>query len=322
MAALRASGILKRFEATCALDGVDLSVQTGQVRGLLGPNGAGKTTLLRVCFGLVRPDGGTVELFGRPLKWPEADALADVAGFVEDPSFYPYLSGRVNLELLAELDGRATTAKVDDILDRVGLGGRGDDRVNGYSTGMKQRLGIAASLLREPRLLLLDEPSAGLDPAGVRDMGALVCELADDGVTILLSSHQIAEVEEICDSFTILRHGRVVWDGTAEQLRAQAPASAYHMHTSDDALAMELAERQHGVRASPSDRGGVALAVDLGALDSYVLALGSAGMAVRGLELLVSPVESMFFALTSDSERPPDEPPEVAELDRKALAGT
>jgi ABC-2 type transport system ATP-binding protein len=322
VAALRASGIVKRFEETCALDGVDLTVQTGQVRGLLGPNGAGKTTLLRVCFGLVRPDGGTVELFDRPLRWPEADALADVAGFVEDPSFYPYLSGRVNLELLAELDGRATTAKIDDVLARVGLDGRGDDRVNGYSTGMKQRLGIAASLLREPRLLLLDEPSAGLDPAGVRDMGALVRELADNGVTILLSSHQIIEVEEICDSFTILRHGRVVWDGSAEQLRAQAPASAYHMQTSDDVRAVELAERQQGVRASPSDRGGVALAVDLGALDSYVLALGSAGVAVRGLELLVSPVESMFFALTGDPERTPDEPPEVAELDRKALAGT
>lgn len=312
---------MKRFEETCALDGVDLSVQTGQVRGLLGPNGAGKTTLLRVFFGLVRPDAGKVELFDRPLKWPEADALADVAGFVENPSFYPYLSGRVNLELMAELDGRATTAKVDDALARVGLGGRGDDRVNGYSTGMKQRLGIAASLLREPRLLMLDEPSAGLDPGGARDMGALLRELADDGVTILLSSHQIVEVEEVCDSFTILRKGHVVWDGTAEQLRAQAPASAYQLHTSDDARALELAEQQHGVRAAPSRRGGIALAVDLGALDAYVLALGSAGVAVRGLELLVSPVESMFFALTADAQRPPNEPPELAELDRKALAG-
>jgi ABC-2 type transport system ATP-binding protein len=322
VAALRASGIVKRFEETCALDGVDLTLQTGQVRGLLGPNGAGKTTLLRVFFGLVRPDAGTVELFDRRLEWPEADALADVAGFVEDPSFYPYLSGRVNLELLAELDGRATTARIDEVLARVGLADRGDDRVNGYSTGMKQRLGIAASLLREPRLLLLDEPSAGLDPAGVRDMGALLRELADDGVTILLSSHQIVEVEEICDSFTILRRGHVVWDGTAQQLRVEAPASAYHMHTSDDARALELAEQQHGVRATTSHRGGLAVAVDLGALDSYVLGLGSAGVAVRGLELLASPVESMFFALTSDSERPPNEPPELAELDRKALAGT
>jgi ABC-2 type transport system ATP-binding protein len=321
VAALRASGIVKRFEATCALDGVDLLVQPGEVRGLLGPNGAGKTTLLRVFFGLVRPDAGRAELFDRPLKWPETAALADVAGFVEDPSFYPYLSGRVNLELLAELDGRAATAKIDEALARVGLDGRGDDRVNGYSTGMRQRLGIAASLLREPRLLLLDEPSAGLDPGGARDMGALLRELADDGVTILLSSHQIVEVEDVCDSFTILRKGRVVWDGTAEQLHAQAPASAYHMHTSDDARAVELAEEQPGVRAAPSRRGGVALAVDLGALDSYVLALGSAGVAVRRLELLVSPVESMFFALTSDSERPPNEPPELAELDRKALSG-
>ncbi|MGN6167240.1 MAG: ABC transporter ATP-binding protein [Solirubrobacteraceae bacterium] len=322
MAALRACGIVKRFEETCALDGVDLAIQTGQVRGLLGPNGAGKTTLLRVLFGLVRPDAGTVELLDRSLEWPEAEALADVAGFVEDPSFYPYLSGRVNLELLAELDGRAASAKIEGALARVGLAGRGGDRVNGYSTGMKQRLGIAAALLREPRLLLLDEPSAGLDPAGARDMAALLRELADDGVTILLSSHQIVEVEEVCDSFTILRRGHVVWNGTADQLRAQAPASAYHMHTSDDARALELAGPQHGVRATTSHRGGLAVAVDLGALDSYVLALGSAGVAVRGLELLASPVESMFFALTGDSERPAIEPPELAELDRRALAGT
>jgi len=322
VAALRASGIVKRFETVCALDSVDLALETGQVRGLLGPNGAGKTTLLRVLFGLVAPDAGKVELFDRPLEWPESDALEGVAGFVEDPSFYPYLSGRVNLELLAELDGRAGTAKIDDALARVGLAGRGDDRVNGYSTGMKQRLGIAAALLREPRLLLLDEPSAGLDPAGVRDMGELVRELAGHGVTILLSSHQIVEVEGMCDSFTMLRRGRVVWDGTAEQLRAQAPASAYHMHCSDDARALELAGQQRGVRATPSQRGGLALAVDLGVLDSYVLALGSAGVAVRRLELLASPVESMFFALTSDSERPRNEPPELAELDRRALAGT
>jgi ABC-2 type transport system ATP-binding protein len=322
VAALRASGIVKRFETTCALDGVDLLQQEGQVRGLLGPNGAGKTTLLRILLGLIRPDQGTVELFGRPLDSQEADALEGVAGFIEDPSFYPYLSGRVNLELLAELDGREANPRIDQLLDRVGLGGRGDDRVNGYSTGMKQRLGIAASLLREPRLLLLDEPTSGLDPGGVRDISALFRELAAEGVSILLSSHQIEEVEDICDSFTLLRLGRVVWDGTAEQLRAQAPASAYHVLTSDDARALELAEQQPGVRAAPSRRGGLALAVDREALDPYVLALGAAGVAVRRLELLASPVESMFFALTGDSEQGLDEPPELAELDRRALART
>ena len=321
MAALRASGIVKRFEDTCALDGVDVVVEEGHVRGLLGPNGAGKTTLLRIIFGLVRPDAGAVELFGRSLKEYESGALEGVGGFVEDPSFYPYLSGRVNLELLAELDGRRNDAPIEELLRRVGLAGRGEDRVNGYSTGMKQRLGIAASLLRAPRLLLLDEPTAGLDPGGVRDVGALVRGLAADGVSILLSSHQIDEVEGICDTFTVLRRGRVVWDGTAEEMRAQAPASAYRLETSDDARALELAHNHGSVRAAPSARGGLALSVGHESLDRYVLALGSAGVAVRRLELLASPVESMFFALTSDAEEP-GELPELAEPAERALAGT
>jgi ABC-2 type transport system ATP-binding protein len=146
--------------------------------------------------------------------------------------------------------------------------------------------------------------------------------LAADGVSILLSSHQIEEVEGICDSFTVLRRGRVVWDGTAEQMRAQAPASAYRLQTSDDARALELAEHHADVRAVPSGRGGLALSAGPRSLDPYVLALGSAGVAVRRLELLASPVESMFFALTSDAEGEPSELPELAELDRKALAST
>jgi ABC-2 type transport system ATP-binding protein len=322
VAALRASGIVKRFEKTCALDGVDLTVAEGQVRGLLGPNGAGKTTLLRILFGLVRPDAGAVELFGRSLSDNQPGALDGVGGFVEDPSFYPYLSGRVNLELLAELDGRSSATRTDELLERVGLAGRGEDRVNGYSTGMKQRLGIAASLLRAPRLLLLDEPTAGLDPAGVRDVGALVRELAAGGVSVLLSSHQIDEVEDICDTFTVLRRGRVVWDGTADDMRAQAPASAYRLQTSDDARALGLAESHAGARATPSQRSGLVLSVDQASLDRYILALGAAGVAVRRLELLLSPIESMFFALTSDDQREPSELPELAELDQRALART
>ena len=304
-----------------ALDGVDLVVSEGEVRGLLGPNGAGKTTLLRILFGLVRPDAGTVELFDRSLEEAQSGALEGVAGFVEDPSFYPYLSGRVNLELLAELDGGTPAARIDEALQRVGLTGRSADRVNGYSTGMKQRLGIAAALLRAPRLLLLDEPTAGLDPAGVRDFGALVRDLAGDGVTVLLSSHQIDEVEDLCDSFTVLRRGHVVWDGTAEQLRAQAPASAYRLATSDDARALEIAERHHGVRAAPSQGDGLAVSAHDQSLDAYVLALGSAGVAVRRLKLLASPVESMFFALTSDAPRRGD-PSELAELDNRTFART
>jgi ABC-2 type transport system ATP-binding protein len=291
---------VKRFEETCALDGVDLVVEEGEVRGLLGPNGAGKTTLLRILFGLIAPDQGSVELFDRPLRPGRPDALERVAGFVEDPSFYPYLSGRVNLELLAELDGGASPARVQDVLERVGLASRGGDRVSGYSTGMKQRLGIAAALLRSPRLLMLDEPTSGLDPGGVREVSSLVRELSADGVTVLLSSHQIVEVEEICQSFTVLRRGRVAWDGPAARLRAQAPASAYRLSTSDDDLALNLAEHHSGVGAVGVEGGGLELTVEEDALDRFVLALGSAGVAVRRLELLTSPVETMFFALTGE----------------------
>ena len=300
MSAVRASGIQKRFLETVALDGVDLAIDEGEVRGLLGPNGAGKTTLLRILFGLVAPDAGEVELFGTPLDTAVPGALDGVAGFVEDPSFYPYLSGRVNLELLAELDGSRETDRIDTVLELVGLGRRGQDRVGGYSTGMKQRLGIAAALLRSPRLLLLDEPTAGLDPGGVREVASLVRELSADGVTILLSSHQIVEVEDICHTFTVLRRGSVVWDGTAEELRAQAPASAYRMVSSDDELALSVAKRHPGVDALAADIGGLELSVREGMLDGYVLALGSAGVAVRLLELLSSPVESMFFILTGE----------------------
>lgn len=270
------------------------------MRGLLGPNGAGKTTLLRILFGLIAPDAGSVELFGRPLDVGHPGALQGVAGFVEDPSFYPYLSGRVNLEVVAELDGSIDEGRIEEMLERVGLGSRGGDRVSGYSTGMKQRLGIAAALLRSPRLLMLDEPTAGLDPGGVREVASLVRELSADGVTVLLSSHQIVEVEEICHSYTVLRRGRVVWDGAAAELRAQAPASAYRLTTSDDDLALSIAERQPGIGAVGSESGGLELTVEEHSLDRFVLALGSAGVAVRRLELLASPIETMFFALTSD----------------------
>ena len=300
MAAVRASGVVKRFGTTCALDGVDLKVDEGEIRGLLGPNGAGKTTLLRILFGLMAPDAGSVELFGRAVGGEAPGALAGVAGFVEDPSFYPYLSGRANLDLLAELDGDVPPARVGEVLERVGLGQRGSDRVSGYSTGMKQRLGIAAALLRAPRLLLLDEPTAGLDPEGVRQVGDMVRELAVQGVALLMSSHQIGEIEDVCDSFTVVRTGRVVWEGSAGELRAQAPASGYRLETSDDTRAQELAQRHRGVHVAAGDRHGLTLAVEAGALDPYVLGLGAAGVAVRRLELIVSPLESMFFALTGE----------------------
>ncbi len=274
VAAARCLGLVKRFGQTTAVDGVDLAVEPGEVRGLLGPNGAGKTTLLRMLFGLIAPDAGTVELLGRPLDRSGTIALHGVGGFVEDPSFYPYLSGRANLRLLARLDGDTVGSEgIEAALERVGLADRAADRVSGYSTGMRQRLGIAAALLRAPRLLLLDEPTSGLDPAGARAVAALVRELADDGVAILLSSHQIGELERICTSYAFLNEGRISWAGSAAELEEQAPVTAFALATSDDERALELAGEQTAVRVQRSPRGGLTLTARPGSLDAFIFAL-------------------------------------------------
>jgi ABC-2 type transport system ATP-binding protein len=317
VAAVRASGLVKRFGSTRALDGVDLVVRAGEVHGLLGPNGAGKTTLLRLLFGLLSPDAGQIELLGRDLGPADAVRLDGVSGFVEDPAFYPYLSGRANLELLAELDrsprALAGVDTVDSVLEQVGLRERAGERVSGYSTGMRQRLGIAAALLRSPALLLLDEPTSGLDPAGAREVGALLRRLAGDGTAVLLSSHLIGEIEDVCHAYTVLRRGRVVWSGSAAQLREQAPGSDYRLHTSDDVRARELAEQHHGIDIIGGQGGELRIAVRGATLDEFVLELGRAGVAVRRLELLLSPLESMFQSLTAEADGGSPVPAALAE---------
>jgi ABC-2 type transport system ATP-binding protein len=207
---IEARGLAKAFGARMAVAGVDVTVRPGDVYGYLGPNGAGKTTSLRMMLGLIRPTAGTARLFGRDPQREGARALEGVAGFVEEPRFYPYLTGRKNLELLAALYGGDAAKRIDEALDIVELTDRQRHKVGGYSHGMRQRLGVAAALLRNPRLLLLDEPATGLDPAGMRDMRLLIRRLADQGMTVLLSSHLLAEVEEVCNRVAIIRRGRVV----------------------------------------------------------------------------------------------------------------
>src|SRR3954469_2342606 len=221
--AVDAEGVTKRFGSLRAVDDLTLKVRAGEVYGVLGPNGAGKTTLLRMLFGLIRPDAGTIRVFGRTWAEHGVAVLDGVAGFIESPKFYPYLTGRQNLEGLALLDGGARPGLLAEVLEVVDLVERADDKGGGYSFGMRQRLGVAASLLREPKLLVLDEPANGLDPAGMRDMRALVKRLAGSGLTVLLSSHDMAEVEDICDNVTIMRKGTVIYHGTIATLREQAP---------------------------------------------------------------------------------------------------
>ena len=238
-------GLVKRYGQLTAVDGVDLTVQTGDVYGYLGPNGAGKTTSLRMMLGLIRPTAGTVRLFGRDPN-ETATALDGVAGFVEAPTFYPYMTARRNLQLLAAFDGDDAAGRIDSALETVELTDRAGDRVGGYSHGMRQRLGIAAALLRTPKLLLLDEPATGLDPAGMRDMRVLIRRLADDGMTVLLSSHLLAEVEELCDRVAILRSGRIVYEGTIAAL-ARGAGTVYRLATTDDERARAICVAQQGI---------------------------------------------------------------------------
>ncbi|MEU0558222.1 ABC transporter ATP-binding protein [Dactylosporangium sp. NPDC006015] len=304
--AVNAVDLTKTFGPLTAVDHISLQVAQGEVYGVLGPNGAGKTTVLRMLFGLIRPDSGVLEVFGR--SWPRdgVRTLDGVAGFIESPKLYPGLSGRRNLQLLAGLDGldgATATRRVDEVLDTVDLLGRDREKVRGYSFGMRQRLGVAAALLRAPRLLVLDEPANGLDPAGIRDMRALVKRLAGSGMTVLLSSHDMAEVEQICDDVTIMRTGQVVYHGSIAGLRDRAPAPAHRLTTTDDDRAATLAGAR-GLEVEPA-AGGLAVRGDEKALDALIADLVGAGIGLRGLAMSETPLEALFFMLT---ERPPTAP--------------
>ena len=298
--AVNAVGLTKRYGSLTAVNALSMAVAEGEVYGVLGPNGAGKTTFLRMLFGLIRPDEGTLEVLGRTWRSHGPRALDGVAGFIESPKFYPYLTGRRNLELLAGLDGSGAAGRINGALDLVDLAGRDGDKVGGYSFGMRQRLGVAASLLREPRLLVLDEPANGLDPAGIRDMRALVKRLAASGLTVLLSSHNMDEVEEICDNVTIMRTGNVVYHGTIERLRERAPQQAHRLRTTDDPAALALGAVHPGLVVFEQD-GGLHVRAEQEVVDGFVVRLVHAGIAIRGLSLDEAPLEALFFMLTESS---------------------
>ena len=210
------TALTKAYRGRTVVDGLDLSLPAGVVAGFVGPNGAGKSTTLRMLLGLVRPTSGTGRVLGHDLARPR-DYLPQVGALIEAPAFYPGLSGRANLRVLATLGG-TPAPRVDAALERVGLADRADDPYRTYSLGMKQRLGIAAALLPEPRLLVLDEPTNGLDPQGIRDMRDLLASLAADGPTVLVSSHLLGEVQQACDWLVMVQAGQLVWSGPTAEL--------------------------------------------------------------------------------------------------------
>jgi ABC-2 type transport system ATP-binding protein len=298
-------GLVKRYGEILAVDSVDLTVEPGDVFGYLGPNGAGKTTSLRMMLGLIRPTEGSVRLFGRDPLVDGAKALDGVAGFVEGPRFYPYLSGRRNLELLADYDDGDSRTRIDEVLDLVELRDRAKDRVGTYSHGMGQRLGIAAALLRNPKLLLLDEPTTGLDPAGMRDMRDLVRRLAGEGLTVLLSSHLLGEVEELCNRVAIIRTGRIVYEGSLGELLATA-ASGYRLRTTETEQARTVCLSQPGIENVQSDNGTLRFQADEEAVAALSIALGQARIGVTALVPETASLEELFLGMT-EGERAPKE---------------
>ncbi len=293
--AVRARGITKCFGDVVALDGIDFDVVAGRIHGLAGPNGAGKTTLLGLLLSLAVADEGRLEILGKPVGRALA-APAGVAGFVDGPGLYPSLTARQNLTALAKLGGYP----VGDVLDEVGLADVADDRVRGFSLGMRQRLGLAAALLTSPRLLVLDEPANGLDPAGKQHVHGVLTRLAAAGTAVVLSSHRMDDLESLCAEVTILATGRVVFTGPPAKLSAESGELAYRLRTADPAATRRAIEQARGIRLveAPREADAVVVRALVPALDELVLRLGRDGVAVRELAPVVSPLEAAFLALT------------------------
>jgi ABC-type multidrug transport system ATPase subunit len=283
-------GLGKRYgEAIVAVDDLDLRVRRGEVYGFLGPNGAGKTTTLRMLLGLVRPTAGSAAILGEPPGAPEG--LARIGAMVEAPAFYPYLSGRDNLRVLADHAGVAH-ARIDAVLAEVGLTSRANDRSATYSMGMKQRLGVAAALLKDPELLILDEPTNGLDPGGMAEMRTFIRAQADGGRTVLLSSHLMGEIEQVSDRVGVIRDGSLVAEGTVEDLRGRARLRVRAEPLAD---AARLLERFADVATVD---GHLELAVDTSEAAALNKALVDAGIAVYELSPQRDSLEDVFLELT------------------------
>src|SRR3984885_8127277 len=296
--ALATNGLTKRFGDRTVVDRVDLAIPAGSVCGFVGPNGAGKTTTIRMLLGLVRPTSGSGMILGGSLAEP-ATYLRKVGALIEAPAFYPQLSGRENLKVLARL-GQLPLAAVDPVLERSGLLARAGDRYRSYSLGMKQRLGIAAAMLAGPELLILDEPTNGLDPAGIVEMRGLIRSFAEDGITVLVSSHLISEIEQICDYVMMIRAGRLVHQGSVGELRAtqQPDFLVAAEHGADrDVLIKLLQAAGCTVSPHPAEASVVVEAPGLGAADLNRLPAGG-GLSLRQLSERARSLERAFFALT------------------------
>ncbi|NKQ57995.1 ABC transporter ATP-binding protein [Amycolatopsis sp. K13G38] len=299
--AARTRGLRKVYRGTVAVDQVDLEVPEGAVLGMLGPNGSGKTTTIRMLLGLVRPTEGEVELLGHRMPEEAPGALPDVGALVEGPGFHPFLSGRENLRRLAAAEPHLSLSDipkaVEDALERVGLGAAAHRRYRGYSLGMKQRLGLAGALLVPRKMVILDEPTNGLDPAGTREIRTIIADLHADGVTVLVSSHLLAEVEATCTHVAVLHDGTVVAQGELNELLETGNAGLL-VSTPDGDKALEvLRENRISARLAPE---GVRADITTATAPQVVAALVHGGVAVHEARRERTGLEDLFARLTQN----------------------
>ena len=301
--AVETHGLSKRFGPTVAVDDVELLVPRGSAFGYLGPNGAGKTTLIRTLPGLTRANAGTMSLLGTPVPAERATALARVGAIVDEPRFHPHLTGRDNLRLLAAARGGDADQRIAPSLARVGLAERAGDKVAAYSMGMRQRLGVAACLLADPELLILDEPMNGLDPAGMHEMRAMIASLAGEGRTVVLSSHLLDEVQRTCDAVAIVDHGRVIRQGSIDELIRGAGAAVVQVDCAEPVRAKQLID-QAGIAAGTAlTDTGLTVTLPAGASREVVADLNRrlvrAEIDVYGLREVQASLEDWFLSVTS-----------------------
>ncbi len=296
-------GLTRRFGKQTAVDAIDLAVPRGSVYGFLGPNGSGKTTTIRMLLGLIRPDGGRIEVLGERVPDHANRVLARVGALIEGPAFHPYVSGRQNLRRLdladATADPRTSDRRIDEALARVGLAAAAGKRYRNYSLGMKQRLGLAAALLQPRDLLVLDEPTNGLDPQGTREIRRLVRELADDGTTVLVSSHLLSEIEQVATHVGMMSGGRLLRQGTLTDVLATGVSTV--VVTTPDLGAAQEVLRNLGLTAT-LDHDAPRATAPIGdvAAEDVTAALVAAGVRVRALQVEQPDLEDLFVAVTGE----------------------
>ena len=301
--AVQTRGLTKRFGSNVAVDDVELRVPRGSAFGYLGPNGAGKTTLIRTLLGLTKANAGTMSLLGTPVPAERRKALARVGAIVDEPRFHHHLTGRENLRLLAAARGGDAGERIAPSLARVGMADRAEDKVATYSMGMRQRLGVAACLLADPELLILDEPMNGLDPAGMHEMRAMIASLADEGRTVVLSSHLLDEVERTCDAVAIVDHGRVIRQGPIDELIRGAGAMVVQVDCAEPARAKQLIDEAGIAAGTALAHTGLTVTLPAGASRQAVADLNrrlvGAGIDVYGLREIQTSLEDWFLSVTS-----------------------